>query len=286
MSRKGEEMIVHRNTDLFIFFDESGKEKRDKVQLMGGLVIPANIYNNKKLKPFRELNQEYQYHWSQYKEDSKQKSGLIKLLKEARLLAEYCRINFIRYSTTKLTEKGRMFDYNSNQSSGHALDKSEIVRKMIYTKLPERIVYGLLRGYGQTRKVNAKIHIEHATEYETFELAEDIQLQLNMHSLYRGESFVIEDCVYCKKGDEIGVELTDILLGIVRTILENPNPESNKKKAQITLILELLKAKLLQPLIKRLRLFELKEYNELYEVSIESSVELFISNHFDEYVSM
>lgn len=267
------------NTDLTIFFDESGKLKSDKVQLMGGLVLPSNIYNSQQFSDFRKLNTSYRYHWSEYKGDYKQKNGIIKLFKMANPLARFAQLNFIRYSTSSLARRANKY---------HIIDGEKgknIIQNMVYSKLPERIVYGLLRGYGDTQPVTALINIEFANEYKTLELAKNMKEQLNIHSLYRGESFIVKACTYRKKGEEIGVELTDILLGIVRTILENNSLDSRKKREQVKLILSLHRKNLLQPFIEKVRLFELKEMNELQEIDLQSCVRLFISRNYEMYVN-
>ena len=82
-----------------------------------------------------------------------------------------------------------------------------------------------------------------------------------------------------------GVELTDILLGIVRTILENNHSESRRKREQINLILLLLRRNLLQPFYEKIKLFELKEMNELQEIDLQSCLSLFISKNYEIYVN-
>ncbi len=62
---------------------------------------------------------------------------------------------------------------------------------MIYTKLPERILYGLLRHYGNNVYLEANIFIEYSTEYQKNELHKKVKEQLNIQSLYRGERFKV-----------------------------------------------------------------------------------------------
>ena len=76
------------------------------------------------------------------------------------------------------------------------------------------------------------------------------------------------------------------MLGIVRTILENPNGASRKKSEQVSLINELLKIGKLQPFLNRLRLFELKGSSELEEIYINSSVKMFIAKNFEKYSTL
>lgn len=187
--------------------------------------------------------------------------------------------NFIRYSKSNLAKQAQVYMdiYESKQI---------IVSNTIYAKLPERICYGLLRGYGEHNHVQATILIEDATEYRTKKLHETIKDSLNIHSLYRGEAFVIRECDYRAKGEEIGVEFIDILLGIVSTILDNPSATSKKKRSKVHLVLKLLKENKLQPFLKNLRLFELQQSNQLKEANIEASIKLFIAKNYEQYISL
>ena len=51
-----------------LFFDESGKDKKDTIKLMGSLMIPEKVYNcedivnlNNRLK-----KDDFKLHWTQY----------------------------------------------------------------------------------------------------------------------------------------------------------------------------------------------------------------------------
>ncbi|MBV4416528.1 hypothetical protein [Clostridium tyrobutyricum] len=85
---------------------------------------------------------------------------------------------------------------------------------MIYTKLPERIFYGLLRFHGCSSNISANLFIEDATEYHKVKLSDKIKEQLNIQAMYRSENFSILDCDYKSKNVEIGVGLTDLILEI------------------------------------------------------------------------
>lgn len=81
---------IIEETDLTIFFDESGKLKNDKVQLMGGLVLSSNVYNSEMFSDFHKLNTSYRYHWSEYKGDSKQRNGIFKLFNKSKSPFRIC----------------------------------------------------------------------------------------------------------------------------------------------------------------------------------------------------
>lgn len=213
---------LQQTPELLIFFDESGKQGNEPVLLMGGISIPSTIYHHENYKSLHKLNSEYNYHWTAYGGDSKMRNGIELLFSEALPLANYVQLNFIRYFKSQLTQQAKPF-------SGVYESKQEIVSDTIYTKLPERICYGLLREFGENNHIRSTILVEDANEYRSKNLANNIKHYLNIHSLYRGEAFVVQQCNYRRKKEEIGVELTDILLGIVSTILENPIATASKR---------------------------------------------------------
>ena len=88
------------------------------------------------------------------------------------------------------------------------------------------------------------------------------------------------------KGEEIGVEMTDLLLGIAGLILDNPVSPGNKKKAKINLTLKLLKYNKMQPFLKNLRLFQLKNSNQLIEANVGTSIKLFIARNYEIFRSL
>ena len=275
-------MTLSQSSNLLIFFDESGKNSSDPIQLMGALSIPYNIYMHPDYQSFHELNQAYSYHWKNYSGDSKVRNGIIKLFENALPLAEYMNFNVIRY-------KGGDIEAHATATfNGIYNPKQDIVDNTNYTKLPERICYGLVRGYGIHNNIQVDILIEDATEYRTRELDEKLKEALNIHSLYRRENFVISLCDYRSKGKEIGVEFIDIFLGVVGIILTCPSYKdiSNKKKAKVELVLQLLKQQKLQPFLKNLRLFELQQFNQLKEANIEASIKLFIAKNYEEFISL
>lgn len=130
--------------------------------------------------------------------------------------------------------------------------------------------------------------IEESSEYRSRNLDSMLKEALNIHSLYRGENFVITECGYRSKGEEIGIEFIDIFLGIVGIILTCPSYKeiSGKKQAKVELVLKLLKQNKLQPFLKNLRLFELQQFNQLIEANVEASIKLFIAKNYEEFISL
>lgn len=161
-----------------------------------------------------------------------------------------------------------------------------IIDEMIYTKFPERIIYGLLRRYGQNVFIETDIFVENSTEYQTFKLHERLKEQLNIQSLYRGERFIIRESSLHPKGQEIGIELVDLLLGIIRTIITNRDEDESKGiAAKINLVIKLLKNPNFLNLLKNVRCFEWEDTQDLTEAHFSDYLQLFLAKHHQEYIS-
>lgn len=150
-------MPILKATNLIICFDESGKKNSNPIQLMGDLCFPESIYYHSDFQPLHEINKKYNFHWTEYTGYSKTREGIEKLFELALPLTPYLQMNFINDSKSALEKQANVFTniYKSKQ---------EIASDTIYTKLPERICYGLLRGYSKYSHVKAKILVAQALE--------------------------------------------------------------------------------------------------------------------------
>lgn len=241
-----------------VFFDESGKSK-DPIKTMGGLLIPNKVYNrndmvvlNNKLK-----STEFKLHWVKYtgyEPDKKLYSNII------RTFAKYsslCSLNIINYENISGINNQKF-------------------RNMIYSKLPERIFYGLLRYQGNNTSIEAELIIEEANAYKSIHLENELAKQLNIQALYRGEHYSIEKFRYETKNKEIGVELTDLLLGIVRTIILNKQG-SKTQNAKNELVTELFKIDRFYSFLSNIKYFEWINTYELKQVDFNKYIKLFLS---------
>lgn len=139
-----------------------------------------------------------------------------------------------------------------------------------------------MRGYGRTVDITTDIYIEDSTEYKSFQLNDLIKEQLNIQSLYRGEHYVVLTSQLVPKGEEIGVEITDLLLGVIRNIIEN-KPDSESKQYQIrnSVIISLLKNPKFYSLISNIKYFEWSNVRELTEINFNDYLQIFIANHYE-----
>lgn len=247
-----------------VFFDESGK-KKDKPLLMGGLAIPKSIYQ----RPEFSLLQGTSLHWTAYTGFPPDRKELLRVINSIKPFENLMRLTVINYDQSLLEKNARPFPSHN------------LSLRTIYTKFPERIIYGLLRKFGKHTHLNAELIIENSTEYQTFNLPQLLSEQLNIQSLYRGENFSVLHARLEDKGKEIGLEITDLLLGILRTIIKNPSPEtSNREKEKLTLILHLLQDPAFHSLLTaRLRYYEWTSAHELTEVDFSHYLQAFLSRH-------
>ena len=253
-----------KDFEVNLFFDESGKGK-DSCKLMGGLLIPKNIYEtNEFVELTNDLrDNQYTLHFAEYNKRDKEK--YIKAIEVFCKYQSFCDMLIINYSNPD-----GIYDKNA-------------IKNMFYRKLPERIFYGILRHTGMHINVNANLFIEHAKEYEeNIKLHESIMTTLNEQALYRGEKFIINSFQYKHKNEEIGIEITDLILGIIRNImLYNPDNMSNGVRSKIDLIKELFKIDGFKEFISRIKLYEWNNCESLKEVESDKYVNIFMSMNTD-----
>lgn len=246
-----------------LFFDESGTAKKDTVRMMGGLMIPNAVYEQ---PDFIALNKElrenqYTLHWKDFGGGKKEAEIYMKVIKIFAKYSELCEFNIIRY------------DYPQNINH-------QKMTQMFYSKLPERVLYGLLRSQKDDKLIEADIFVERANMYESIELHETLKYEMNRQALYRGTNFSITNFSYKRKNEEIGVEITDIILGIVRSIIEN-NSTSKRSRRKNQLICEFMKIKEFKKFISSIKFFEWNYSYHLSNVNFSNYVKTFLSNQDD-----
>lgn len=262
---------MYQQEKIKVFFDESGKRK-DKPNLMGGLSIPSKIYSLPEIESYSQQLRDgtLSLHWKDVTGKSEDRENIIQILNFIASYHHMIKFNVIHYDYSMLAQRREEFD-------------EDLISKMIYTKFPERIIYGLLRGYGRNVYINTEIYIENSTEYQAFELDNLIKEQLNIQSLYRAEHYVVSSSQLVPKGQEIGVEVTDLLLGVIRNIIENKPDDSKGYKIRNEVIINLLKKPKFYSLIKNIKYFEWTNTKELAEIDFHDYLQLFIANHYEKW---
>ncbi|ODB74124.1 hypothetical protein [Bacillus velezensis] len=251
-----------------VFFDESGKIGQ-RPNLLGAISIPRKIYQSEDIQKLNQLLKEEQIkiHWNKYNGFIPYKKNITDLINTFSEYRDYIKLNIINYHHGFL---------NSQQ-----LFQKEHREHTIYSKFPERIIYGLIRGYGSETAVEADIFIDKATEYERIGLKETILNTLNAHSLYRGEKFVAKDCFLYPKNTEIGLELIDVLLGLMRIIILNTSPQelSKAENAKVSLTIELLENEALKNLLSEVKYYEWRGHNQLTRIDFIDYIYSFLIQH-------
>lgn len=248
------------NDQVKIFFDESGKNK-DTPTTMGALLIPSLVYENETIKAINNKlqNREFELHWKDYGGHIEKRNLILEIMTTVMKFSSMFSFNIINYRKPNVQEGDKI-----------------LFEDMIYSKLPERILYGLLRQHGSDISIHADIFIEKATEYDKRKLKENIPHQLNIQAMYRGENYRVENCDYKEKNEEIGVEIVDIILGMVRAIILNKSI-SKKDKARNDLIVELLKDENFNSFLSKIGYFEWSSDNELKNIDFSYYIKLFLS---------
>lgn len=255
------ELNILSDFQLEIFFDESGK--KNLPALMGGLAIPSQVYNSSQFSVLTDdlRNHKYSLHWTDYAGHGPTTKAIINTITSVMKHYQHLTFNVISYF--------KPYDCHN----------LEVFYNMVYTKLPERILYGLLRGYGKGVEIEANIQIESAREYIDRNLSDKLLEQLNIQAAYRGEKFSINTSELTPKGREVGLELTDLLLGIMRTIILNkPETESKKIASKTKLVLTLLQNQDLYNFFSNMKLFEWNSTRVLSEINFMDYMKIFLSS--------
>ncbi|WP_153732771.1 hypothetical protein [Sporosarcina obsidiansis] len=270
-----------------IFFDESRKDK-DYPNLMGAVLIPTACYELDSLNDLYDLIKEGKkpIHWTDYTGDSSAKRRRITLVKKLMVYQHLLKVNVISYKMNKFEEMAKPIKSFYSEITDHT----------IYTKLPERVVYGLVRKYGQDTYIDASVFIEHNTSYSGTQKSthstdhtsnkKDLKVtmfeQLNIQSLYRGERYRIREVSYLLKRKEFGIEFIDIMLGIIRTIIQNNTQNSRSSRMKNELVLEMLETipNLSHLLNSNVTLYEWNEaQKELTTVPLTNYLNVFLSTN-------
>lgn len=273
-------------TNVRIFYDESGKQS-EKLHFMGAVLIPERVYlekNNHSLLNDIIKEGKKPLHFTDFNGYGKSTERFKALISLGLENIEGMQLNIINYDLNKIESIAKPIKPVLN----------DIVSMTIYNKLPERLIYGLLRKYGQHAYLNAEIYIEEDSTYNknsnkskeqiptlnSKNLKETLLYQLNIQSVYRNESYKVTYVDFRKKREEYGIELTDTLLGIARFIIENNHETSTRAIAKRRLIIDLLKTTNLKTfLLENTSYFEWHYSDQLKPIPFSTYLNLFLSTH-------
>ncbi|WP_077210395.1 DUF3800 domain-containing protein [Bacillus dakarensis] len=259
------------NHSIKVFFDESGKNQ-ERPHLMAGILIPTQYYNTPAIQQLNEIIRNSKLHWTDYNGDSQKRKKIWKILRTILQNEHLLKMNVISYDQSKIELNSKKLKHTY----------PDIADQTIFMKFPERIIYGLLRGYGSHVHLDTQIFIEDDTTYHNsnYDLRNQLFHQLNIQSIYRDERFTITEVDYLPKKTEVGIEITDILLGIVRTIIRNDEPTTRSVREKNKFIISLLEAEPnFYQFLKSIKYFEWGNAHELLEVGFEGYLNIFMNSN-------
>ncbi|KAA8327064.1 hypothetical protein [Leuconostoc carnosum] len=256
---------MSQTTDIKIFMDESGKD--NDISLFGGVSIPTNNYNTPAIQQLNTklVNGELHFHFTKYTRYEFQ--NYYDLIHAFLSISDSISINIIAWKKQIFTQHGLL---------------SDLYGDMVYSKIPERVCYGLLRNHSNLVEINADLFIENSTEYQNRKLNQSIKQQVNTHALYRYDLFRIRKSLLAEKNVQIGLEFTDTLIGIIRFIMvhasmaDASDRNSNNFRNKVDFIKTVLPE--LMVLIKKVNIFELTAQDHLTKISLPKCVSLFEAN--------
>ena len=198
-----------------IFFDESEvKSLRIKmdISLMGCLRMPESLYKTPAIQALTDQlrDRSIKLHFTDYNNRLfKMYSKVLKeFFGENGENVKYLKFNLISYSKDEYI-------------NGHTAFDKVSMKDMEYAKIPERVIYGSIRNISKYKPTEARLFIENSTEYTRIGLHNILKKQLNVQSLCRNDNFVIKTSLLYPKGKEIGIEITDMILGIISIVIRN-----------------------------------------------------------------
>ena len=259
VNHKGEFFMSNTNhiSKYDLFFDESRYKSSSnlEVNLMGSFIVPDILYNKEQIT---KLNQELQQNkFKLHFTDFQQRSNSIykKVLQEFLKRPELVKFNFIS------------FEKEGNYLENHIAFSKKNMLDMVYSKLPERTIYGGIRNVSRFTPAVYSVYIESSYQYIALDLNNKIKQQLNSQALYRNDSFTIEQSNLYSKNQQIGIEITDMLLGIFSLIIRNPSKYNSDgkiskiRKAKLKFIYK--QKNLLESFCKSVTYYELDENGSL-----------------------
>lgn len=245
-------MINTENSNsLYVFFDES-QLRNNKLWIMGAVSVESLFYESGEVTELTHALRkgDMKLHFTDYRESSYDNySKALKIF-----LSKMYYVNF------------NVITFDKKFYAHHPLISSSY-NNLINEKIPERVIYGSIRDRSKLYKENIKIFIEESSEYKQLELDKKLKRQLNAQSLYRNDNFKVHKAGLYPKGKEIGIEMCDMLIGILGIIINNAtmfkedgsiNKTLLSKKKFIYEHLEILK-----PFFLEMKYFELVGQNQI-----------------------
>lgn len=233
-----------------VFFDESGKGN-EPLHVMGAVSIPKYLYK-KHQTTLNKIITEHDIHWTKYAGHHTTANTIKKFIEVLLETPFLISANVIMYNINAIEQNARNIKTVMN----------DVVEHTVYSKFPERVIYGVIRKYGKHTQIEADLFIEHDNVYEPpskiYSLKSDLPKWLNIQSVYRNDTYIVRSAEYRHKKEDFGIEFIDLLLGFTRLIILNtPTPQGRNFKKR-ALVYELLTN-------ENYKLFDLLSNMKVYE---------------------
>lgn len=209
-----------------IFYDESGKIDRNlnTDSYYGALGCTNKDYNDIK-SYIKNLEYKTELHFTKF--NLKHIERYLKV------------INYVFQKDINLNVY--LVDIENAKNIANRLNLSmEKLRELFYIKIPERLIYGILRDINEYRTV--RIIYDRCDEYENYNLKDMLSHQLNAQAVYRNLNCQITRIKDEDSKEESLLQVIDILLGIVTLLIEKKYyllKETLESKAELEYILNL-----------------------------------------------
>lgn len=186
-----------------VFFDESGKidRQKEKYSYYGALGIKKNNYE-KVIEVLNEFEDKRELHFKDFNLNSLHKYLIV--LQEVIEKAQF---------NVYLVDRDKAI----NIADRLCIDMKKL-RELLYIKIPERLIYGILRYIEDI--LNVSIYIDKCDEYDNYDIKTKLEYQLNAQSVYRDKKYFINNVSQIDSKENILLQATDVLLGIVSFLIE------------------------------------------------------------------
>lgn len=191
-----------------IYFDESKKiDRESNFSYYGAISIESDILSQVESNIesiLQELHRTGELHFVDYKP-----SEIVKYFQVFNyfLSCTEIKFNIYRVNNDQYFELGDRLGFSDKE-----------LRKYFYVKIPERLFYGLVRNKVDIKSV--EIIMDKSSEYETFGVFDQIENQMNAHSLYRGKPYRVSSIKGIDSQSSRMLQVLDVILGIVVFLLE------------------------------------------------------------------
>lgn len=163
-------------------------------------------------------------------------------------------------------------------ASQMSIDMPEL-RDLFYVKIPERLFYGLTRKLDDDIK-DVKIIVDDNSEYDTLNVYDKLQEQMNAHSAYRNKSYKVLSVKGKDSKESIPLQVIDTFMGMIVFLMEESyyeNTISSRSKSDLIYRL-LIEGNNLELLQNQVNLYRWEGNNEkMISISISEYLSKFIA---------